>query len=87
LLSNFVSLAYIILKEKNCSLDVCPRLKEDEFEILFNANPAKKLGGLGVAPAKKKGILDAKKSQNIAIQLRTSNIATQDICDALLQGI
>jgi hypothetical protein len=64
-------------------------LNEDEIAVLFgtNANPAKELGRPGVAAAKKKGILDAKKAQNIAIQLRALNIATQDICDALLQGI
>ena len=63
-------------------------MNEDEIATLFgtNANPAKELGRSAHAPPKKRGILDPKKAQNIAIQLRALNIATQDICDALLEG-
>jgi hypothetical protein len=81
---------YCRSKRTHDSWNVCSRLNEDEIAILFgaNANPAaREFGQPGVAAAKKKGILDAKKAQNIAIQLRALNIATQDICDALLQGI
>ena len=63
-------------------------MNENEIATLFgtNVNPAKEFGRSALAPPKKKGILDPKKAQNIAIQLRALNIATQDICDALLEG-
>lgn len=46
----------------------------------------KKEAGKSSAPVIKRGPIDSKKAQNIAIQLRALNISTQDVCDALLEG-
>lgn len=32
-------------------------------------------------------VLDPKKSQNIAISLRALNVTTEEVCDALLEGM
>lgn len=66
-------------------------LNENEIATLFGYAGNGRMKEFGKSagpsgPAKKKGILDPKKAQNIAIQLRALTIRTQDICDALLNG-
>lgn len=64
-------------------------LDEDIIATRFALNASttvKKEAGKSSAPVIKRGPIDSKKAQNIAIQLRALNISTQDVCDALLEG-
>ncbi|MCO5592450.1 hypothetical protein L7F22_046452 [Adiantum nelumboides] len=64
-------------------------LDEDVIASQFALNvstPAKKEARKTSAPAPKKGPIDSRKAQNIAIQLRALNISAQDVCDALMEG-
>ncbi|KAH7351554.1 hypothetical protein KP509_19G002700 [Ceratopteris richardii] len=62
-------------------------LNEAEIAALFGTKPSTvKAVAKAPPPTKRKGILDSKKAQNIAIQLRALKASTQDICDALLEG-
>ncbi|MCO5549277.1 hypothetical protein L7F22_002745 [Adiantum nelumboides] len=64
-------------------------LDEDVIATQFALNvstPAKKEARKSSVPAPKRGMIDSRKAQNIAIQLRALNISTQDVCDALLEG-
>lgn len=74
------------------SLIIC-RLNEEMIETLFvvntpNMNPKETV----LRPtlpilSQEDRVLDPKKSQNIAISLRALNVTTEEVCDALLEGM
>ncbi|MCO5583652.1 hypothetical protein L7F22_037565 [Adiantum nelumboides] len=63
-------------------------IDEDGIATLFGLSTTnvKKEVGKSIVATVKKGLIDSKKAQNIAIQLKALNISAQEICDALLEG-
>lgn len=69
------------------------RLNEEMIETLFIVNTSNSKSKettprlVGHSPSHENRVLDPKKSQNIAISLRALNVTTEEVCDALLEGI
>ena len=69
------------------------RLDEEMIETLFVVNTSnsdsKETNRRVVLPSpnQENRVLDPKKSQNIAILLRALNVTTEEVCEALLEGI
>lgn len=71
------------------------RLNEEMIETLFVANnpkpPPKEATRWQVLPSpgldSGNRVLDPKKAQNIAIQLRALNVTVEEVCEGLLEGI
>ncbi|KAK6937922.1 Formin, FH2 domain [Dillenia turbinata] len=68
------------------------KLNEEMIETLFvvntaNANPKETVRRPVLpSPNQESGVLNAKKSQNIAILLRALNVTLEEVCEALLEG-
>lgn len=69
------------------------RLNEDAMETLFGCNsvnsvPKEATRKVGMPSLEQENrVLDPKKSQNIAILLRALNVTTDEVTDALLDGM
>lgn len=70
------------------------RFNEEMMESLFgyvpadkNKNDQKKDGASSDTPPQFIQIIDPKKSQNLAILLKALNVTTEEVCDALNEGV
>lgn len=68
------------------------RLNEEMIETLFvnttNQKPKAATPRSVLPPQNQEDrVLDPKKSQNIAIMLKALNVSTEEVCEALLEGI
>jgi hypothetical protein len=68
------------------------RVNEEMIETLFVSNSTRRMSKAGFKEAngaschQENKVLDAKKSQNIAIMLRALDATKEEVCKALLDG-
>ncbi|KAG0452675.1 hypothetical protein HPP92_025339 [Vanilla planifolia] len=68
------------------------QVNEEMIETLFTCNVGKPTSKetskkpANPSPKQENGVLDPKKSQNIAILLRAHNVTKEDVCESLLEG-